>query len=205
MTSTSASSPSSATSGTSSTSRSTPPSPPTSSSPRCSTTAGTLWYVPETSKDKIAKLAPSVGISAYDRQMTEPLQRMLELAKSLGADVRSEKTTAAKKRFEDAAARLRAATKAKPDIKVLMRLRQPGHLLRLRLEPLHRPGVLQGPRRELRRAERRRAEGQRGLVREPQLGERRQVRRGRHHHGQPHVGDPAGRHRRGDMEEAAER
>ncbi|UUU22327.1 ABC transporter substrate-binding protein [Streptomyces sp. DSM 40750] len=81
--------------------------------------AGTLWYVPEASKDKIAKLAPSVGISAYDRQMTEPLQRMLELAKSLGADVESEKITAAKKRFEDAAARLRAATKAKPDIKVL--------------------------------------------------------------------------------------
>lgn len=81
--------------------------------------AGTLWYVPETSKDKIAKLAPSVGISVYDRQMTEPLQRMLELAKSLGADTESEKITAAKKRFEDAAARLRAAAKAKPDIKVL--------------------------------------------------------------------------------------
>jgi iron complex transport system substrate-binding protein len=81
--------------------------------------AGTLWYVPEASKDKIAKLAPSVGISVYDRQLTEPLQRMLELAKSLGADAESEKITAAKKRFEDAAARLRAATKAKPDIKVL--------------------------------------------------------------------------------------
>ncbi|WP_200306137.1 ABC transporter substrate-binding protein [Streptomyces adelaidensis] len=81
--------------------------------------AGTLWYVPEASKDKIAKLAPSVGISAYDRQLTEPLQRMLELAKSLGADVESEKITTAKKRFEDAAARLRAATKSKPDIKVL--------------------------------------------------------------------------------------
>ncbi|WP_338898119.1 ABC transporter substrate-binding protein [Streptomyces sp. TG1A-60] len=81
--------------------------------------AGTLWYVPEASKDKIAKLAPSVGVSVYDRQMTEPLQRMLELAGALGADTESEKTTAAKKRFEDAAARLRAATKAKPDIKVL--------------------------------------------------------------------------------------
>ncbi|MGW0844543.1 ABC transporter substrate-binding protein [Streptomyces sp. NPDC002787] len=81
--------------------------------------AGTLWYVPEASKDKIAKLAPSVGISAYDVQMTEPLQRVLELAKSLGADTGSEKITAAKKRFEDAAARLRAACKAKPDIKVL--------------------------------------------------------------------------------------
>src|SRR5690606_24044423 len=44
---------------------------------------GTLWYVPEASKGKIAKLAPSVGISVYDRQLTGPLQRMWELAESL--------------------------------------------------------------------------------------------------------------------------
>ncbi|MCI3276568.1 ABC transporter substrate-binding protein [Streptomyces cylindrosporus] len=82
--------------------------------------AGTLWYVPEESKKKILAVgAPSVGISVYDRQLTEPLQRMLELAKSLGADTTSSKVTAAKKAFEDAAARLRAATKANPDIKVM--------------------------------------------------------------------------------------
>ncbi|MGR6970542.1 ABC transporter substrate-binding protein [Streptomyces cynarae] len=82
--------------------------------------AGTLWYVPEESKKKILAVgAPSVGISVYDRQMPEPLQRMLELAKSLGADTASAKTAQAKKRFEEAAARLRAAAKAKPDIKVL--------------------------------------------------------------------------------------
>jgi len=82
--------------------------------------AGTLWYVPDESKKKILALgAPSVGISVYDRQLTEPLQRMLELAESLGADTTSSRVTAAKKAFEDAAARLRAATKAKPDIKVL--------------------------------------------------------------------------------------
>jgi iron complex transport system substrate-binding protein len=82
--------------------------------------AGTLWYVPEESKKKILAVgAPTVGISVYDRQMTEPLQRMLALAKSLGADTTSAKVTAAKKRFEDAAARLRAATKAKPGIKVM--------------------------------------------------------------------------------------
>ncbi|POX52423.1 ABC transporter substrate-binding protein [Streptomyces sp. Ru72] len=82
--------------------------------------AGTLWYVPEESKKKILAVgAPSVGISVYDRQMPEPLQRMLELAESLGADTASARTAQAKKRFEDAAARLRAAAKAKPDIKVL--------------------------------------------------------------------------------------
>ncbi|MFF4210975.1 ABC transporter substrate-binding protein [Streptomyces sp. NPDC001796] len=82
--------------------------------------AGTLWYVPEESRKKILAVgAPSVGISVYDRRMPEPLQRMLDLAKSLGADTASARTAQAKKRFEDAAARLRAAAKAKPDIKVL--------------------------------------------------------------------------------------
>ncbi|MET7851083.1 ABC transporter substrate-binding protein [Streptomyces avermitilis] len=82
--------------------------------------AGSLWYVPAESKKKVLAVgAPSVGISVYDRQLTEPLQRMLALAKSLGADTSSATITKAKKRFEDAAARLRAATKANPDIKVL--------------------------------------------------------------------------------------
>ncbi len=83
--------------------------------------AGTLWYVPEESKEKILGVgAPTVGISVFDIQLDQPLARMLELAKSLGADTASAKITAAKKAFEDAAARLRAATKAKPDIKVLV-------------------------------------------------------------------------------------
>ncbi|MFD7130444.1 ABC transporter substrate-binding protein [Streptomyces sp. NPDC059894] len=81
--------------------------------------AGTLWYVPEASKDKIAKLAPSVGVSVYDRQLTAPLERMWELAESLGADMTASQVTDAKTRFETAATRLRAAAKAKPDIKVL--------------------------------------------------------------------------------------
>ncbi|MCN9239340.1 ABC transporter substrate-binding protein [Streptomyces sp. RY43-2] len=83
--------------------------------------AGTLWYVPDESKKKILAVgAPSVGISVYDRQLTEPLQRMLQLAKGLGADPSSAKITRAKKRFEDAAARLRAAAKANPGIRVLV-------------------------------------------------------------------------------------
>ncbi|CAM5287463.1 ABC transporter substrate-binding protein OS=Streptomyces alboniger OX=132473 GN=CP975_12490 PE=3 SV=1 [Streptomyces alboniger] len=81
---------------------------------------GTLWYVPEESKDKILKLAPSVGISVYDRQLTHPLQRILALAESLGADVRSDKVVKAKKRFEDASERLRKVAKAHKDIRVLV-------------------------------------------------------------------------------------
>ncbi|MEU6660885.1 ABC transporter substrate-binding protein [Streptomyces sp. NPDC046821] len=83
-------------------------------------TAGTLWSVPEDSKDKILKLAPSVGISVYDRQMTRPLERLLALAESLGADVKADKVVKAKQRFEAAAARLRKAAKAHPDIRVLV-------------------------------------------------------------------------------------
>ncbi|MGW4273549.1 ABC transporter substrate-binding protein [Streptomyces seoulensis] len=83
--------------------------------------AGTLWYVPEESKKKILAVgAPTVGVSVYDRQLTQPLERMRALAKSLGADVDTDKVKQAKKRFEDAAARLRAAAKAKPGIKVLV-------------------------------------------------------------------------------------
>ncbi|MFH8340405.1 ABC transporter substrate-binding protein [Streptomyces sp. AM6-12] len=81
--------------------------------------AGTLWYVPEQSAKQIAELAPSVGISVYDRQLTQPLQRMWDLAESLGGDMKAAKVTDAKKRFEAAAARLRAAAKAKPHIKVM--------------------------------------------------------------------------------------
>ncbi|MET8582439.1 ABC transporter substrate-binding protein [Streptomyces collinus] len=81
--------------------------------------AGTLWYVPDESKKKIAQLAPGVGISVYDRQLTRPLQRLWDLAESLGADMKAAKVTAARKRFEQAAARLRAAAKAKPGLKVM--------------------------------------------------------------------------------------
>ncbi|MDL5201711.1 ABC transporter substrate-binding protein [Streptomyces sp. ALI-76-A] len=81
--------------------------------------AGTLWYVPEASKDKIAKLAPSVAVSVFDRQLTKPLARMWELAESLGADMTAAKATDAKKRFEAASERLRKAAKARPEIRVL--------------------------------------------------------------------------------------
>jgi iron complex transport system substrate-binding protein len=81
--------------------------------------AGTLWYVPQASKDKIAKLAPSAAISVYDRQLTQPLERMWELAESLGADLKADKVVQAKKDFETAAERLRKAAKARPEIKVL--------------------------------------------------------------------------------------
>ncbi|WP_351228834.1 ABC transporter substrate-binding protein [Streptomyces sp. NPDC002133] len=79
-----------------------------------------LWYVPDQSKDKILKLAPSVALWASDYSMPKVLQRHVDLAKSLGADVTAKKVTDAKAAFETAAARLRAAAKAKPEITVLI-------------------------------------------------------------------------------------
>ncbi|MEU4109821.1 ABC transporter substrate-binding protein [Streptomyces sp. NPDC048208] len=80
---------------------------------------GVLWYVPLESAAKIAKLAPSVAVSVYDRPLTGPLQRMWELAESLGADTKSAKVVDAKKRFEAAAARLRKAARSRPEIRVM--------------------------------------------------------------------------------------
>jgi iron complex transport system substrate-binding protein len=79
-----------------------------------------LWYVPDDSKDKILKLAPSVALWAAQTTIPRAIQRHEDLAASLGADVRDATVTDAKARFEKAAARLRAAAKSKPNIKVMI-------------------------------------------------------------------------------------
>ncbi|MDI3386996.1 ABC transporter substrate-binding protein [Streptomyces sp. B-S-A8] len=79
-----------------------------------------LWYVPDESKDKILKLAPSVALWAAETSMPKALQRRADLAESLGADLKAKKVTDAKARFEKAAERLRQAAKAKPEIKVMI-------------------------------------------------------------------------------------
>ncbi|MFG3494281.1 ABC transporter substrate-binding protein [Streptomyces sp. NPDC047928] len=79
-----------------------------------------LWYLPPQSADKILKIAPSVALWAAQTTMPKALQRHADLAESLGADLKDKKTAAAKERFEKAAARLRAAAKSKPEIRVLI-------------------------------------------------------------------------------------
>ncbi|MCB5167856.1 ABC transporter substrate-binding protein [Streptomyces bambusae] len=82
---------------------------------------GTYWYVPEESKDKILKLAPAAAISVGgDATLDKALARTADLAKALGADLNAKKTVDAKARFEAAAEKVRAATKANPGIKVLV-------------------------------------------------------------------------------------
>ncbi|MDI3404328.1 ABC transporter substrate-binding protein [Streptomyces cavernicola] len=79
-----------------------------------------LWYVPDESKDKILKLAPSVALWAAETTMPKALQRRADLAESLGADLKAKQVTDAKARFEKAAERLRQAAKARPEIKVMI-------------------------------------------------------------------------------------
>lgn len=80
---------------------------------------GALWYVPDESKKKILKLAPSVAITTGRVPLPEPIQRYAKLAESLGADLKADKVTKAKARFEKAAETLRKAAKAKGGLKVI--------------------------------------------------------------------------------------
>ncbi|HLU75578.1 MAG TPA: ABC transporter substrate-binding protein [Nonomuraea sp.] len=75
---------------------------------------GTLWYVPEKSKDTIEQVAPTVGIMLTGKTATEVIGRYEELARSLGADMAG---------VPEAKARMEAATKelaAFKDLKILM-------------------------------------------------------------------------------------
>ncbi|MBP2474462.1 iron complex transport system substrate-binding protein [Crossiella equi] len=77
----------------------------------------TLWYVPDTAKDKVKPIA---GIKVGQKTVPEVLTRFAALAEALGADLRSPALTQAKADFEKAEAALRDAAKAKPGLKVLV-------------------------------------------------------------------------------------
>ncbi|WP_232792258.1 ABC transporter substrate-binding protein [Actinacidiphila yeochonensis] len=79
----------------------------------------TLWYVPDQSSKQILALAPSIGVDVAGGPLTTPLTRYAELATALGADMSSAANAAQKKRFDDASAALRSATRAHGDITVM--------------------------------------------------------------------------------------
>lgn len=70
-----------------------------------------LWFVPEESKKKIAKFAPSIAVTSSRVSLLEPIKRYAALAEALGADLKAKKVVDAKKRFEEASERLRKAAK----------------------------------------------------------------------------------------------
>ncbi|GAB2908476.1 ABC transporter substrate-binding protein [Nonomuraea fastidiosa] len=71
---------------------------------------GTLWYVPEKSKDTIEQVAPTVGVMLTGRSATEVIGTYERLAQSLGADMAG---------VPEAKARMEAATKKLADFKDL--------------------------------------------------------------------------------------
>ncbi|MEU6710543.1 ABC transporter substrate-binding protein [Nonomuraea sp. NPDC046802] len=75
---------------------------------------GTLWYVPEKSKDTIEQVAPTAGVMLTGRSATQVIGTYEELAKSLGASMEG---------VPEAKARMEAATKELPrfkDLKILL-------------------------------------------------------------------------------------
>ncbi|GAA4947515.1 iron complex transport system substrate-binding protein [Nonomuraea thailandensis] len=75
---------------------------------------GTLWYVPEKSKDTIEQVAPTAGVMLTGKSATEVIGTYEELAKSLGASMEG---------VPEAKARMEAATKELArfkDLKILL-------------------------------------------------------------------------------------
>jgi iron complex transport system substrate-binding protein len=75
---------------------------------------GTLWYVPEKSKETIEQVAPTAGIMLTGKSATQVIGRYEELARSLGASMEG---------VPKAKARMEAATKELArfkDLKILM-------------------------------------------------------------------------------------
>jgi iron complex transport system substrate-binding protein len=78
-----------------------------------------LWFVPDASKDQIARFAPSIGFRTSHVVLTEPIQRYAQLAVALGADPQAKQVVDAKARFDSATSSLRSAIAANPGITVV--------------------------------------------------------------------------------------
>lgn len=78
-----------------------------------------LWYITEDVAAKVEAIAPTVGIHVADRPISQSIARFEELAQALGADLQAPAIVAARQRFEQASAELKAAIAEKPGLKVL--------------------------------------------------------------------------------------
>ncbi|WP_158562886.1 ABC transporter substrate-binding protein [Marinitenerispora sediminis] len=78
-----------------------------------------LWYLPEDSIDQIEAVAPVAALQVTGVSAEQQLQNHLDLAVALGVDPESADVTEARATYDEALARLDAATEANPDLKVL--------------------------------------------------------------------------------------
>ncbi|MGH8932258.1 MAG: ABC transporter substrate-binding protein [Egibacteraceae bacterium] len=79
-----------------------------------------LWFVPEESAAEIEQVAPTIGIRATKTTLSEPMERLAELASALGADLQTSEVVEARARFDAAGQRLTAIAEDKPGLKVLV-------------------------------------------------------------------------------------
>ena len=90
-----------------------------------------LWYVPDESKDKILKLAPSVALWAAQTTVAEADPAPRGPRRVPRRRRQGQEGHRRQGRFEKAAARLRAAAKSQPEHQGHGRLGEPGPVLRL--------------------------------------------------------------------------
>ncbi|GAA2863431.1 ABC transporter substrate-binding protein [Streptosporangium fragile] len=79
---------------------------------------GTLWYVPDKSKDTIEQVAPTAGVMLTGQSAAQVIGKYAELAQSLGADLNAPEVSSAKARFEAATEELKKISAT--GLKVLM-------------------------------------------------------------------------------------
>lgn len=80
---------------------------------------GKLWYLPDDLQTKVEQVAPTIGMKMLDQGLIDIIDNFAELAKQLGADLDAPLVTDAKKAFDDATAKAKAAIAAKPELTVV--------------------------------------------------------------------------------------
>jgi len=78
-----------------------------------------LWYVPAELEPKVQAIAPIVAIDVGQKPIVEPIRRFEALAEALGADLSTPAHAAARQRFENASADLKAAIAEKPGLEAM--------------------------------------------------------------------------------------
>ncbi|MFC7327025.1 ABC transporter substrate-binding protein [Marinactinospora rubrisoli] len=77
-----------------------------------------LWYLPENT-EQIEAVAPIATLQITGVSAEQQIQNHLDLAVALGVDPEAEQVTEARATYEEAIARLDAATEANPDLRVV--------------------------------------------------------------------------------------
>ncbi|RKR88645.1 iron complex transport system substrate-binding protein [Micromonospora pisi] len=87
-----------------------------------------LWYVPESSADKVYALAPSIGMKMPGLDLPAIIDNFMTLAGQLGADPDAAPVKAARSEYDAAVNEVRPAITAKPGLRIAAISRDPDKL-----------------------------------------------------------------------------